>query len=280
MCGIIRKLLKSTSLVFLFLVSILVEASSGLKVVSFNILSPNYLACGGYEKLPEEVIGWKQRKKRILDKLIESKADIICLQEIDSLGFDFFNKYLSQQGYQAVFGLNPTSNKDSVATFYLGNNFEYKEHTIHSYPYSHKSFLILQLEKNSPITIVNTKFKWDREDKDLSQHKGYQQSKYLVNYLKNKYKLENTILCGDFNASPNSHIITNLKKNFKDVFNDTSAKSFYNNGEAKRIDYIMVSNDLDFEPIISQQEQSLLTSIPSLDYPSDHLMVSANVYNS
>jgi mRNA deadenylase 3'-5' endonuclease subunit Ccr4 len=252
-----------------------IDSNLIFKVVSYNILSDNYLHYGGYDKLPPNVIEWQFRKDRLLNQIISLNADIICLQEINQQGFEFFLHHLRQIGYEGVFGLNPTHQGDSVATFFDTKKLKYNGHAIHPYPGTGKVFLEVKFGGDAPLTVVNTKFKWDQVEKNLDSHAGYQQSKHLLNVLQNTTNLNNVVLCGDLNMTAQQPHFKLIKDAFKDAFQNQEVYTYQQGGQLKRIDYILHSADIISKPIITEQKQ--LLSIPSVNWPSDHLIVMATL---
>jgi len=75
-----------------------------ITVFSMNILAPMYATDQIYPHCPTWALNWEYRKERIMDEIFKYKADIICLQEMETEQFEvYFKPKLQRQGYQAVF---------------------------------------------------------------------------------------------------------------------------------------------------------------------------------
>lgn len=168
---------------------LLAPAWADYKVVTYNILSENYLSYGEYDKLPVDVIAWSYRKPRIVAKLLSEDADIIQLQEVEKTSFDDLVQELLPHGYMAVAAYNPPLlSKDFVATFFKEAVFELKSFHIGVYPGRTKTFLDLTLmdKKTQKIfSAINTKLKGGDPTKGPSAT-GLKQLGILQAYLAEK----------------------------------------------------------------------------------------------
>lgn len=244
-----------------------------IKIVSYNILSPLYLKYGNYDQLPEEIIGWDNRKLRILDILNNSAADVICLQEIDEEGFKYFQRQLSTYGYNGVYAGRVIANKDSVAIFYKHNVFKLQMENTHTFKGYDKVFqeAVLVSKDGNMLTVINTKIQWDNEDKPQDKHKGYKQLASMSEVLNINDSVSNTVICGDFNFEPKQLI------GFLVAFNDVhKSQDFYTiriDGKPKRVDYIFASKNLHIINGGTLINKDYVLDSPSIISPSDHLPI-------
>nr|GAT58571.1 predicted protein [Mycena chlorophos] len=75
------------------------------KVMSFNILCERAATTKMYGYTPSWALAWEYRRGRIMEEVTSSKADIICMQEVDIGQYeDFFSKQLYEMGYDGVYG--------------------------------------------------------------------------------------------------------------------------------------------------------------------------------
>lgn len=57
-----------------------------------------------YGYVPDRVLSWAYRKTLILEEILEQKADIVCLQELDRNSYDeWFRGKLAEHGYKGYF---------------------------------------------------------------------------------------------------------------------------------------------------------------------------------
>ena len=72
-------------------------------VVCYNILCDKYATANQYGYAASWALNWDYRKELILQQLIDAKADIICLQEVDADSFDeYFLERLKMEEYAGV----------------------------------------------------------------------------------------------------------------------------------------------------------------------------------
>ncbi|XAR70051.1 Poly(A)-specific ribonuclease [Bertholletia excelsa] len=84
-------------------------------VLSYNILSDVYATSESYSYCPPWALSWPYRKQNLLREIVGYRADIVCLQEVQSDHFDeFFSPELDKHGYQALF-------KRKTAEVFSGN---------------------------------------------------------------------------------------------------------------------------------------------------------------
>ena len=269
-------------IVVLQLSSICFAINSKIQVLTYNILSPLYLEISGFGNWDEDIIDWEKRKPRIVDILLKSKADIICLQEIDEVAFNDIKLKLKEYLYEGVYGYHPSHDKDSIATFYNGQKFHYISHTLHAYPNSTKILLTVIIKPSFPsltdsLSIINTKFKWDDENLPKEKHRGYQQLLFLKQIYLDLDDKTSMILCGDLNMLPDANYLLELKDKLIDPFQNSDYQSANIQGNCKRIDYIFVDKRITSKPIDPLGFQQLTENSPSIDSPSDHIPLMAEI---
>lgn len=73
-------------------------------VLCYNILAEKYATPAMYGYAPSWVVSWDYRKAMIKDQLLDSKAEIICLQEVDLESFsEYFMPELAIAEYKGVY---------------------------------------------------------------------------------------------------------------------------------------------------------------------------------
>ncbi|XP_009628616.1 carbon catabolite repressor protein 4 homolog 1-like [Nicotiana tabacum] len=107
------------------------SSSGTFTVLSYNILSDAYATNELYSYCPSWALTWTYRRQNLLREIIGYRADIVCLQEVQSDHFEeFFAPELDKHGYQAlfkrktaeVFGGN-INTIDGCATFFRRDRF-------------------------------------------------------------------------------------------------------------------------------------------------------------
>ncbi|EPS63174.1 hypothetical protein M569_11614, partial [Genlisea aurea] len=102
-------------------------------VLSYNILSDAYATSEKYSYCPSWALAWTYRKQNLLREIVGYRADILCLQEVQSDHYeDFFAPELDKHGYQAllkkktteVYGAN-VNTVDGCATFFRRDRFSH-----------------------------------------------------------------------------------------------------------------------------------------------------------
>lgn len=63
------------------------HSSNGVKfsVLSYNLLANLYATRSKYPECPEWALSWEYRRQNLLNEIIEYDADILCLQEVNTL---------------------------------------------------------------------------------------------------------------------------------------------------------------------------------------------------
>ncbi|KAI8562051.1 hypothetical protein RHMOL_Rhmol03G0005000 [Rhododendron molle] len=102
-------------------------------VLSYNILSDAYATSESYSYCPSWALSWPYRRQNLLREIVGYRADIVCLQEVQSDHFEeFFGPELDKHGYQALFKrktaevFNGNINTiDGCATFFRRDRFSH-----------------------------------------------------------------------------------------------------------------------------------------------------------
>ncbi|KAI6696636.1 hypothetical protein NL676_016755 [Syzygium grande] len=108
------------------------RVSSGtFTVLSYNILADVYASSEFYSYCPSWALSWQYRRQNLLREIVGYRADIVCLQEVQSDHFkEFFAPELDKHGYEAlykkktseVYGGN-INTIDGCATFFRRDRF-------------------------------------------------------------------------------------------------------------------------------------------------------------
>jgi len=246
------------------------------KVMTYNVLSHRYLACAGYDKMPNHIIDGQIRIRKIVDILKEQNPDLISLQEMEKETLKVLQETLSQD-YHIVHSNSLKKNIDFLVILCKKSKFTVAESRIIAYPKSNKNALALKLETrdNQVFWIINTKIKWDAEHLPFQYQTGAKQIQLLARIISHEFHLP-VILCGDFNVKPNSRPLKPLLSNLKDVYYPQAFPTVNIQGDLKRIDYIMHSKAFSSQANPPDSLDKTKT-LPSVDHPSDHLPLTATL---
>ena len=84
-----------------------------LSLVTWNILAPAYASPSKFTWASSDALAWERRQQRIVRRLQEIDADVVCLQEVEVALWDAFSEQLSRFGYDGILqdtGSHPIAN--------------------------------------------------------------------------------------------------------------------------------------------------------------------------
>ncbi|XP_076936469.1 carbon catabolite repressor protein 4 homolog 1-like [Bidens hawaiensis] len=107
--------------------------SGTFTVLSYNILSDTFATGDMFSYCPSWALSWPYRRQNLLREIVGYRADIVCLQEIQSDHFEeFFAPELDKHGYQALYKKKTTEvfngsvmTIDGCATFFRRDRFSH-----------------------------------------------------------------------------------------------------------------------------------------------------------
>ncbi|XP_010549594.1 PREDICTED: carbon catabolite repressor protein 4 homolog 2-like isoform X2 [Tarenaya hassleriana] len=107
-------------------------SAGSFTLLSYNILSESSADGRLYNYCPPWALSWPYRSQELLREIVGYRADVVCLQEVQSDHFDdFFRPELYKHGYEAlykrrtdeVFSGNVHRKIDGCATFFRADRF-------------------------------------------------------------------------------------------------------------------------------------------------------------
>ncbi|KAJ3029784.1 UNVERIFIED_CONTAM: Glucose-repressible alcohol dehydrogenase transcriptional effector [Siphonaria sp. JEL0065] len=178
------------------------EGNNAFTVLCYNTLCDKYATPQTYAYTPTWALAWDYRKELIFHEIINYNADIVCLQEMETIQFEeyFQEQFLQVSDYEGVFwpksrartmGEYERRGVDGCATFFRSTKFRLVEkHTIEFQQIAMQRpelrrtedvfnrvmvkdniGLITVLEsKTTPhfqLIVVNTHLHWDPSDSDV-----------------------------------------------------------------------------------------------------------------
>ncbi|KAG5044010.1 hypothetical protein AAZX31_03G187300 [Glycine max] len=110
-----------------------ITSSGTFTVLSYNILSDAYASNDLYNYCPSWALSWPYRRQNLLREIVGYRADIICLQEVQSDHYEeFFSPELDKHGYYGLYKkktnevYNGNINTiDGCATFFRRDRFSH-----------------------------------------------------------------------------------------------------------------------------------------------------------
>uniref|UniRef100_A0A7S0R3W3 Endonuclease/exonuclease/phosphatase domain-containing protein n=1 Tax=Pyramimonas obovata TaxID=1411642 RepID=A0A7S0R3W3_9CHLO len=104
---------------------------SSFTVMTYNVLADLYATSEMYTYCPGWALSWGYRKQALLREILSQRADIICLQEVQSDHYEeFFAPEMKKAGYTAVYKMKTAAvytgsayTIDGCATFFRTDRF-------------------------------------------------------------------------------------------------------------------------------------------------------------
>lgn len=265
-------------------------ADECLKLASYNILANSYILPERYPNTDSKLLDWSYRKEKILEKIYNLSADIICLQEVEREAFDFFYDRLKILGYYGIYSQKGFGKPDGCATFFQSRKIKFRgSNTIYfddkltinnSRPASGHIALILYLECDGHnFAIANTHIIWNPANIPILEKTCYNQVDELLKFYK-KDNQKDWIICGDFNFTADNDVFgVILSHGLKDAYNNMEYNTYNANKRALRVDYIFHDPQLALTPLpIKVIDDNKI--LPCEDEPSDHLPIIADIHFS
>lgn len=254
------------------------------RVTSYNILADTYATKSIFPTIDPAVLSWKRRAPALVDRVAQLESDVACLQEVQASHWPELKDAFAQRGWDGWFAQKQQSRPDGCAILTRPGALQFVEGKSHYFddgepgtPASGHLAMIASFETPAGLVrIANTHLRWQAATTNPASHVGYRQADQLLQFCPaGATKTQATIICGDFNASPQSPLVELFSGHgFQDAYAACPQSTCNPNRRAKRIDYIFATPSLASfaEPIPNLADES---PMPSLDEPSDHLPLTA-----
>ncbi|NDD98877.1 endonuclease/exonuclease/phosphatase family protein [bacterium] len=262
----------NSKLIMIFMVFSQFIWADSFRLVTYNILSDDYIVNGLYDHVNEEILKWQSRRDKIVERIKNLDPDVICLQELNTTSFAYFKEAL--EDFEGFFAKKGSSSNDGVGTFCKKNAFKETRHkavlcdgtsNCGCAPTQPALFTNLLLKNDKVITLVNTKIKWSKDKTPSGPQWNH------VQFILKSIPQTATVVVGDFNMESDHPYMQNFYlAGLQDRFPNTY--SCYANKNFQKIDYILSTNDLQNTPFESTS-LSEAQPLPNENEPSDHLPV-------
>lgn len=255
-------------------------------LITYNVLAQAYSTPRRYPRTPESVLASAWRRPALVRHIGALATDVVCLQEVEDETFAAVQQALGPLGYTGHFARKGAGKPDGCATFLRRGTLAWG--TVHTLMYrdsvgtepdsGHLALVVLCAYEGRTLGLVNTHLQWDAPDTPRDRQRGYRQIRQLLQTRDQIAPVcEAWIICGDFNATPDSHVVAGLRAEGFDYTHRTLAETVTcnANARAKMIDYVFYAETVRAQPVavpvIDDQ-----TPLPSYDHPSDHLALMAH----
>jgi mRNA deadenylase 3'-5' endonuclease subunit Ccr4 len=256
------------------------------KAATYNVLATAYIKPEWYTGVPPDLLQPRRRVPALVRHIESLRADLVCLQEVESETFEAIDDNLQQLGFVGDYERKAGKKPDGCAMFFREGLFrlctaqclEYHDHE--RGPGSHSGFIaqMLCLEHEGHLLgIATTHLRWDRPGTRREEQIGHRQFMQLLEACERfTPACHGWLICGDFNCTPNAEIISSANQvGYQCAHaNRPGVRSCVANGKARLIDYILHSSSLRAQPIDPPAIEDG-TLLPSDDQPSDHLALVA-----
>jgi len=275
-------------------------------VLQWNTLAKCYTSTKHFPTVAEEFLDFNYRKDFIQQEIKSFNADIICLQEVDVRDLEFFKSLYSEQEYSFSWIKKPHS-KDGICIMIRKEKFEVvdteliihtKEDRIQQENLVSQVVVAKHTNQNCQayVIVASCHFKaatlanpcTDTRVRQASQIMEVMENKRqkCLNQLGAKEENVISLVCGDFNDSPNSAPVHEFLKNkeigFKGAFDTEPYTLFQKYGSRDYIiksvlDHVLYSKNLVLTKKISPPEEELVEEkgLVCENFPSDHLSLFA-----
>ena len=257
-------------------------------VATYNILANAYIQYTWYQRTPKQVLDPAWRLPALVRYVSELATDVVCLQEVESDVFAGLNTRLLAAGYLAQYACKRASKPDGCATFYRHEAFElmgtrvleYADGSLWKANSGHVALIVLLRNSGHVLGIANTHLIWEPPSTFGGARLGYRQALQLLNECQTMAPTcDGWLICGDFNATPDSAIVATFQRAGFEYAHAGLARTYTCkvNTEIKMIDYLFYSPEFRAEPqdVVQITDQTVL---PSVEQPSDHLPVVARFF--
>ncbi|KAL3679987.1 hypothetical protein R1sor_022943 [Riccia sorocarpa] len=204
--------------------SLVVTAPPPLRAMQWNILADGLAqfgdfhwstAAGSLHPIDNEILDWSNRGPKVLDEIVKSGADLVCLQEVNHFS-DFLLPRLAEHGYDGIFKpkrFSPASNygfpPDGCALFYRSSRLQLKPNGDLQLPNQAAIICVFKdLAAGRDLIVATTHFKAKtgraNEEMRMSQARSLLQT--LGELAKENPNFTPIVVCGDFNAVPTSEV--------------------------------------------------------------------------
>jgi len=261
---------------------------STFRIATWNVLATSYIRPKFYPGTPQYILDPERRTSAVVQHAAGLGVDILCLQEVEGPVFAALAEGLAPLGYSGTFAPKNGGKPDGCAILFRTGFCDLLAERHHVYADAlngsansgHLGQVCLLNVSGTIVALVNTHFKWDAPQTPAEKQIGLRQANLALAILRQEASSSTIqMICGDFNATPDSSLVSCLIDAGFDYTHRTCSNVFTcnSNHQPKLIDYVFFRGPVraEPEPLPAIDE---LTALPSLEQPSDHLPLIACMY--
>jgi mRNA deadenylase 3'-5' endonuclease subunit Ccr4 len=252
-------------------------------VATWNILATSYIRATQFPGTPRGALDPAWRLPAVVRHAAALDVDVLCLQEVERAAFDALVERLGQQGYRGTLAAKTNGRPDGCATFLrppcrpiADERLVYADGLHGGRDSGHIAQVVVADVDGVRLCVINTHVKWDPPGTRPDHQIGLRQIRAA---LARADELRATaavqVICGDFNAPPESELVALLAHAGFDRTHHTGF-SCNSNREPKLIDFVFVRGPVTIEPT-ELPPIDPTTILPSFEQPSDHRPVVARL---
>jgi mRNA deadenylase 3'-5' endonuclease subunit Ccr4 len=254
----------------------------------FTVLQWNVLAdqlAIDFPTVTEKALHWDHRRVLIEAELTRANADLIFLQEIDHYK-DFIEPFLATRGYHGFFQKKDGWHYDGLCILYRDSMFDLVSHSSLRYGETAQLALIAELiykPLSLRVIAVTTHLRSYRQCEAVR----LEQIKQLISHLELTSPSGKLVMGMDMNSEPSGPVyaqllgsslgLTSLYREADEEPEFTTHK-YREALQSRTIDYLFARG---FSPVtlysLPTKEAIGSSALPSEEYPSDHLALSAGL---
>jgi mRNA deadenylase 3'-5' endonuclease subunit Ccr4 len=256
-------------------------------VATYNVLATAYIKPEWYPLTPKALLDPLHRIPVLVEHLVQLRADIFCLQEVEEGTYTAIAQRLSPLGYSGTWARKGGNKPDGCATFFCTQAFEpvrvarveYQDADTGQSPSGHIAQLLVLKTGPRFLGVANTHLKWDPPHVPQEQQYGYRQMRQLLQERSGQVpECSGWVLCGDLNVTADSAVVALLRASGF-AFSHAGcapAATCNSNRRAKMIDFVFHDRALRAEPVALPVVDDH-TPLPGPAQPSDHVAVLARL---
>ncbi len=256
------------------------------RLTSYNVLAAAYATRKLYPSVDAELMRWSRRAPAIVARVVALVPDVACLQEVESAAWPGLEGAFAAAGWRGVFAAKGAGRPDGCALLWREEVLRFAAREVLHYDdgeagaeaSGHVALVVAFETSAGLLRIAGTHLRWQAATTRTESHIGFRQARELVDHCAAMTPAAfATVVCGDFNAPPESDIAALLReRGYVDAYAAASQPTCNPHRRAARIDYIFCGVDLRAtpEPIPAIDGD---TPLPSATEPSDHLPITARL---
>lgn len=256
------------------------------RLTSYNVLAEAYATKKLYPSVDPQLLRWSRRAPAIVARMVALAPDVACLQEVETAAWSGLEAAFAAHGWRCVFAVKGAGRPDGCALLYregvlrlaASETLHYADGEGGAAASGHLA-LIASFETGAGLVrIANTHLRWQAATARGDAHIGHRQARELLDRcIAMTPAAFATVVCGDFNAPPESDIAALFRaRGYGDAYQSAAQPTCNPHRRPARIDFIFSTSGLRAtpEPIPALDGDTLL---PSAAEPSDHLPITARL---